>query len=97
MSDTYDQVLKSSNTNNEQVHKIQGELKSIVDDNAKLQSDNSQLHDDITDLKCGFMRDNTVFLGISEDIQAGAATTNPDNNQVRTRKWLPQLKVVHQT
>ena len=77
MSDKYDQVLKSSNTNNEQVHKIQGELKSLVDDNAKLQSDNSQLHEDITDLKCRSMRDNMVFLGISKDIQAGAATTDP--------------------
>ena len=77
MSDTYDQVLKSSNTNNEQVHKIQGELKSSVDDNTKLQSDNSQLHEDITDLECRSMRDNMVFLGISEDIQAGAATTDP--------------------
>jgi len=77
MSDKYDQVLKSSNTNNEQVHKIQGELKSLVDDNAKLQSDNSQLHEYITDLKCRSMRDNMVFLGISEDIQAGAATTDP--------------------
>ena len=78
MSDKCDQVLKSSNTNNEQrVHKIQGELKSSVDDNAKFQSDNSQLHEDITDLKCRSMRDNMVFLGISEDIQAGAATTDP--------------------
>mgnify|MGYP000122602808 FL=1 len=64
MSAKNDEVLKSSNTNNEHIHNIQGELKSLID-----------IHDDITDLKCRSMCDNMVFLGISEDTQAGASTT----------------------
>ena len=44
MSDKHNQVHTSSNTNNEHIHRIQGELKSLVQDNAYLQSDSSQFN-----------------------------------------------------
>jgi chromosome segregation ATPase len=66
LSDKYDDVLKKSDTHEENLKKIQGELKVLSDCNKNLQKQNKQLQEDVTDVRCRSMRDNLVMPGISE-------------------------------
>ncbi|WAR11275.1 PCH2-like protein [Mya arenaria] len=66
LSDKYDTVNTATNNHEETLKKLQGEVKSISQTNKQLNDQNTKLKDDVTDLKCRSMRDNLVFLNISE-------------------------------
>ncbi|XP_053375120.1 uncharacterized protein LOC123554108 isoform X2 [Mercenaria mercenaria] len=61
-----DDMLKTTDSHEKNLKKLQGELKVLTEDNKKLHKQNKQLQEDVTDVRCRSMRDNLVMLGISE-------------------------------
>ncbi|WAR21529.1 hypothetical protein MAR_015503, partial [Mya arenaria] len=65
VSGQYDTILKSTTVNKNDIHKLQGEIQVLNENNNKMHNKNVTLQEDVIDLKCRSMRDNLVFLGIS--------------------------------
>ena len=66
MGDNYDTVLKTSSSNTNELENLRQELSAMATSNTKLHAESVVLQENIIDLKCRSMRDNLVFLGISE-------------------------------
>lgn len=66
LSNQFDDINSTTRMHKVDIQKLQGEVKTLSEQNVSLKQDNQKMKDDVIDLKCRSMRDNLLFFGIPE-------------------------------
>ena len=68
LSHQFDDINSTTKLHKTDIQKLQGQVKSLTDENDSLKTENQKIKGDVTDLKCRSMRDNLLFFGIPEGV-----------------------------
>ena len=85
ISEKYDDMNSKSKVNTSDIHKLQGEVKTLTKANDELSKSNKKIKEEVIDLKCRSMRDNMLFFGIPESQApgyAGAGSASVDDQPI---------------
>ena len=66
ISEKFDDMNSKTKINTSDIHRLQGEVKSLTKANDELTKSNKKIKDEVIDLKCRSMRDNMLFFGVPE-------------------------------
>lgn len=82
IGDQYDNVRKETDEFKQKMSKLENAQKVLSIENGKLKNDNNSLLDNIVDLQCRSMRENLIFVGISEVSQPPSPSSMETSQQV---------------
>ena len=66
ISEKFDDMNSKTKINTSDIHRLQGEVKSLTKANDELTKSNKKIKDEVIDLKCRSIRDNMLFFGVPE-------------------------------